>query len=508
MTPAKILFIGLDGADRDLILQWVDEGLLPTFQSLLQKGAWGITQDPPGINGCHWPTFLSGVSPAQHGRYWAQQIQPGTYEIRSFNFQEEPFWNVLSRAGCKLALIDAPEAPLAEELNGIQIVEQPSYKQGTSSFQTYPLSLAAELEIQFGKNPIGSLWTVGRGVTELQDFRQNLLTSIEKKTELSSHFLKQDEWDLCLTSFREAHWVGHQCWHLYDSNHPEYDQKIVDAIGNPMKDIYIAIDAAIGNLLQQVSPETVVIIFASTGMGPNYTGAHLLDEILLRLEKPQTATMRQGVGSTLNSLKRYRFLRQLKKRLWKPIQKLRGTGTGKQPISALSNRKCFQVPSSEAFGGIRINLVGREPQGKIQPGQEYEEFCEALCQDLSELVNHHTGEPLIRNIFRSAEIYQGERPMGHPDILVEWNRNAPIASVYSPKVGKIDKVYWDSRTGDHKPGGVFFVLGSSIEPKPFDQPTSIIDFAPTIASLLEVPLPQSDGQSILDDFSLAIPKTS
>ncbi|MEQ8752342.1 MAG: alkaline phosphatase family protein [Coleofasciculus sp. G1-WW12-02] len=502
MSKAKIFFIGLDGADRDLILQWAEAGLLQTFQSLLQQGAFGLTNDPPGINGCHWPTFFSGVSPAKHGRYWAQQIQPGTYDIGTFSFGWEPFWNVLSQAGRKIALVDAPEAPLAESLNGIQIVERHNYKQGNSSVQTYPLSLAAEIETQLGKNSIGSLRTVGRGIDELKDFRQNLLTSIEKKIELSSHFIKQGEWDLFLTAFREAHWAGHQCWHLHDPNHPEYDQEVVNAIGNPMKDIYIAIDAAIGKLLQQVSPETTVFIFASTGMGPNYTGVHVLDEILLRIENPQRAAMRQEVGNTLNSLKRYKFLRQLKKRLWKPIQNIRGTG--KPPISKLSNRKCFQVPSSEAFGGIRINLVGREPQGKIQPGQEYEEFCEALCQDLSELTNYDTGEPLIRNIFRSAEIYKGEHPMGHPDLLVEWNRNAPIASVYSPKVGKIDKVYWDSRTGDHKPGGLFLVSGASIEPKQVEQPTSIVDFAPTIASLLEVPLPTSDGQPISGIFSSAI----
>jgi predicted AlkP superfamily phosphohydrolase/phosphomutase len=499
MNLRRILFIGLDGADRDLILQWVDEGLLPTFQSLLQKGAWGITQDPPGINGCHWPTFLSGVSPAQHGRYWAQQIQPGTYEIKPFGFPWEPFWNVLSRAGRKVALVDSPEAPLADDLNGIQIIERHSYSQKTSSIQTYPSSLAVELETSLGKEPIGSWRTAGRSLADLKDFRQNLMTSIEKKTKLVSHLLKQDEWDFFLTAFREAHWAGHQCWHLHDHNHPEYDPEIAHSLGNPMKDIYVAIDAAIGELLQQVSPETTVFIFASTGMGPNYTGVHVLDEILLRIENPQRSAMRQEVGNTLNSLKRYKFLRQLKKQLWKPIQNLRGKG--KQPISQLSNRKCFQVPSSEAFGGIRINLVGREPQGKIQPGQEYEDFCQSLCQDLSELVNHDTGEPLIRNIFRSDEIYQGERPMGHPDILVEWNRNAPIASVSSAKIGKIDKVYWDSRTGDHKPGGLFLVSGTSIEPRRIEDPTSIVDFAPTIASLLDVPLPHSNGEPISGVFS-------
>lgn len=494
MTQTKILFIGLDGADKDLLLEWANSGLLPTFQSLLQKGAFGITQDPPGINGCHWPTFFSGVSPSQHGRYWSQQIQPGSYEIKPVKFQWEPFWKVLSTAGCRVALIDAPETTLSEVHNGIQVVEKRSAKPGDLAFKTYPSSLAAEIETKLGKHPVGSRRSCGRDLTDIKNFRQNLIASIEKKTELISYFLNQGGWDLFFTSFRESHWVGHQCWHLHDSTHPEHNKEILNSIGNPIKDIYIAIDAAIGKILQQVSPETSVFIFASTGMGPNYTGIHLLDEILLRLEQPHTTFKGQEVNSTLNALKKFKFLRQIKKQILKPIGYR--LGKGKQPIADKSNRKCFQVPSSEAYGGIRINLVGREPQGQIQPGQEYEAFCEALSQDLSELVNFNTGEPLIKNIFRSTELYKGQSPNGNPDLLVEWNRNAPISSVHSLKVGKIDKVYWDSRTGDHKSGGVFWVLGPTIKPMQVEQSTSLLDFCPTIASLLEIYIPSVDGKLI------------
>ncbi|ACK73094.1 type I phosphodiesterase/nucleotide pyrophosphatase [Gloeothece citriformis PCC 7424] len=499
MSQTKILFIGLDGADKDLILEWANAGLLPTFQSLSQKGAFGITDDPPGINGCHWPTFYSGVSPSKHGRYWSQQIKPGSYEIKPLDFQWQPFWKVLSLAGCKVALLDAPETTLCEVDNGIQVVERRPASSEDLSFSTYPSSLATEIETKLGKRAVGSRRSCSRDLTDIKNFRQNLLESIEKKRELISHCLNQGEWDLVLTSFRESHWVGHQCWHLHDSNHPEYDADIAKAIGNPIKDIYIAIDAAIGKILQQLSPETTVFIFASTAMGPNYTGVHLLDDILLRLENPHREIKAQNAKNTVNALKKFKFIRQLKKQILNPIrnfigiQKSNGTDENNK-----NNRQCFQVPSSEAYGGIRINLVGREPEGKINPGQEYEEFCQKLCQDLLELVNVNTGEPLINKIFRSDELYQGEVDNGQPDLLVEWNRNAPIASVHSPKIGKIDKVYWDSRTGDHKIGGIFWMLGPSIKQMQIEESLSILDFAPTIASFLKISLDDGTGQSILD----------
>jgi predicted AlkP superfamily phosphohydrolase/phosphomutase len=228
-------------------------------------------------------------------------------------------------------------------------------------------------------------------------------------------------------------------------------------------------------------------------MGPNYSGVHLLDEILRRLENPQRAIQPQEVNKTLNFLKQFKWLRQIKKSLLKSTPNPQGKS---KQASDKSHRQCFQVPSSEAYGGIRLNLIGREPQGRIQPGQEYEAFCQGMIQDLSDIVNANTGEPVIRQIFRSKDLYQGEQPNGHPDLLVEWNRNAPITAVYSPKIGKVEKVYWDSRTGDHKAGGLFIALGESIKPMQVEQPTSILDFAPTLASLLQVELPNADGKAI------------
>lgn len=222
----KVLFICLDGTDRDLLLEWGKEGLLPNLQSIIDKENFALTKDPVAINGCHWPTFFSGISPIQHGRYWARQIQPGTYEIDNFNFEWQPFWQVLSENSLKVGLINPPEAPLAKSLNGIQVVERHNYKQRKSSFETYPSLLKEEIIKVFGDEAIGSLRTTGRTSKELKDFRENLMNSVEKTTNIARYFLNKNDYDFFLIAFREAHWAGHECWHLHDKKHPEYNQKI------------------------------------------------------------------------------------------------------------------------------------------------------------------------------------------------------------------------------------------------------------------------------------------
>ena len=89
--------------------------------------------------------------------------------------------------------------------------------------------------------------------------------------------------------------------------------------------------------------------------------------------------------------------------------------------------------------------------------------------------------------------YLGDRA----DLLVVLNQPY-ITSISSPKFGKIDlkQVYQGSRQGDHKDPGLVFARGQTIEPGQLQEPISVLNLAPTIASLLGVALPDVDGTPI------------
>lgn len=511
-SKTKILFIGIDAADKDLITRWANEGLLPTFKSLFEKAAWGITNNPFGLFvGAVWPSFWTGVSPAQHTRYCYSQLIPGSYDTKKFSIYDtkgEPFWNALSQAGRRVAIIDVPKSFPSENLNGIQIVDWGTHDPDfVGNLYTWPPSIALEVQVQFGRDPIGDCNTIKRTDVGFKEFRDNLVSRIEKKEELSSYFLAQGEWDLFLTVFSESHCVGHQCWSIHDPSNAKHNPAIANAVGNPIKDVYIAIDAAVGRLLKQVGEDTTVFVLASHGMGPHYDGTFLLDDILCRLENVKTPAMRQQVAKALNSSWEEipilrNFLKPLRNYIWKPLRS-RFWRNDKPLRQALrepgrSGRKCFTIPNNDTYGGIRINLAGREPDGKVQPGVEYEAFSQQLTEDLMAVVNLDTGKPLVSRVIRTADIYQGKNMDCLPDLLVEWNREAPISRVSSPKIGTIEKVFGGVRTGDHKSdgNGMVFAIGPSIQPGKIEDPISVMDFAPTIASLLEVSLPNVEGKAI------------
>lgn len=251
--------------------------------------------------------------------------------------------------------------------------------------------------------------------------------------------------------------------------------------------------------------ETTVFVLASHGMGPHYDGTFILDDILRRLKNVKMPTIGNQVSQVLSSSWEQtpilrEILKPLRNYIWKPLRN-RFWKSDKPVREALkepdnSSRKCLTIPNNDTYGGIRINLVGREPKGKINPGSEYEAFCQHLTEDLMAVVNVDTGKPLVSKVIRTADFYKGEMMAHLPDLMVEWNREAPISKVYSPKIGTIEKTFTGVRTGDHKGDGLVFAIGPSIQPGQIQESISVMDFAPTIASILEVPLTDVDGKAI------------
>ena len=112
---ARILYIGLDSGDPELLFEWGNSGAMPVMGELLATGSWARLKNLPGFgSGAMWPSIATGVSPASHGRYFARQIRKNTYTCTTYRKDEivgKPFWAQISEAGGKVGIIDFPYAP-------------------------------------------------------------------------------------------------------------------------------------------------------------------------------------------------------------------------------------------------------------------------------------------------------------------------------------------------------------------------------------------------------------
>jgi predicted AlkP superfamily phosphohydrolase/phosphomutase len=490
---AKIVVIALDAADAGLIEEWRERGFLPALQNLAKTGRAVPTSNPPGLyTGALWPSFFTAASPGSHGRYFYRQLRPGSYDLVNFDSEGiplRPFWEVLSDAGRRVGVIDVPKAPLATRLNGLQISDWGSHDTGDAP-RSYPTELIGEVLRRFGSDPVGSCDLRHGDESSLGSLRDALVERLNRKAAISEHCLTQGGFDLFVTTFSEGHCAGHQFWHVHDKAHPRHDAALATELGDPLRDVYVALDAAVGRVIQAAGSEATVIVLASHGMGPHYDGTFLLDDILRRIEglgpprrKAVVEKLRLAWRATPSSLR----------------QRLQSFGDRIYESAASQDRrrrKCFAVPTNDNCGGIRINLVGREPAGRVRRGAECDRLCDDLRAELLALVEARSGRPVVRDVLRTRDCFSGDRLEDLPDLLVRWHRDAPIGGVASPRIGRIEREYRGNRTGDHRSGGAVYMRGPMIDVSQMPPRVDLTDLAPTIAALLDVTLPEADGRPI------------
>ena len=70
-TAEKVILFSSDGMRQDLVHQYVDQGVMPTFETLLDTGVEaasnGLTQGFPPNTGVGWTTLATGTWPGEHG---------------------------------------------------------------------------------------------------------------------------------------------------------------------------------------------------------------------------------------------------------------------------------------------------------------------------------------------------------------------------------------------------------------------------------------------------------
>jgi predicted AlkP superfamily phosphohydrolase/phosphomutase len=322
------------------------------------------------------------------------------------------------------------------------------------------------------------------------DLVRQLKERVETKTKVALDFAACESWDIFLVSFADAHDVGHICWHLHDPSHPQHDAAVVAEMGDPVKAIYIAIDAALGQLLDAMGESVTVLVFSGIGMGPNYGGNFLLDEFL-RVREFGTTPPRRIVDVVR------RVYRRVMPSAGRNLLLSFASKTDERLIARdRSRRGYFCVPHNEISGAVRINLKGREANGKIEPGPEYERLCDELAHDLSALVNADTGTPVVKEVVRTETTYSGPFVNDLPDLLVVWNQTEPLTTIGLDGVGFVRANYSGNRTGDHTSNIFLAARGPSITPGQLNAPVEVMDFAPTVAAILGVDPADWDGTTI------------
>jgi predicted AlkP superfamily phosphohydrolase/phosphomutase len=76
----KVLVLGMDGMDPDLVRRFVAEGVMPNFKKLIAAGQFGELQTTtPPHSPVAWSSFITGCNPGGHGIYDFIHRDPATF---------------------------------------------------------------------------------------------------------------------------------------------------------------------------------------------------------------------------------------------------------------------------------------------------------------------------------------------------------------------------------------------------------------------------------------------
>ncbi|MEA2778619.1 MAG: hypothetical protein QOK29_163, partial [Rhodospirillaceae bacterium] len=509
---ARILLVGLDACDPGTALDLAARGRMPALKRLMDSGAQCSVRNPFGlfVSGL-WATFATGLRPDRHTYHCWDEIDVGSYRRRlttPARIVGTPFWRRLSEAGRRIAVVDVPHSRADTPIGGVQVVEWGCHDRHFG-FHTWPVSEAARIERFYGLHP-----TLGMDAHTAREFAPDdythragarrtpaeerrllagLLRGVEAKCKLSAALLAEGGWDLFLTIFGESHAVGHQQWHLHDPGHPRFDAATVRAVGgDPVSLVYERLDAAFGELLSRVDGRTTVLLFLSHGMGAHHDGTHLLDRVLRRIDLADRAGLPGGQpGDIIGRAMQVLFGETRRRGQGLTLAEARGRVAQHLPRPcrefvrprARARQRFFLEPNNFVYGGVRLNLAGREPQGRVRR-EDVNEVIAQLTRDLCALINLDTGLPAIRGVERADRYYRRTETDTMPDLFIDWEREAPIETVWSEKVGLVHAPYVNWRTGDHRPGGLLIATGPGVPPGALLPEMPLEDLAPSLAARL------------------------
>jgi predicted AlkP superfamily phosphohydrolase/phosphomutase len=317
----KVLLIGVDAGEWDVLGPLLDQKRVPAFAKLRDGGASGKLRslEPLTKSPVIWASIATGKVPKKHGVFdffvkqgakerseaLARGDSTGATDamVSSNSWRARPIWDILGSVGMKVGVVGWWTTWPAQPVNGAIITDYVAYDPGgwggSPTRRTYPASLDS-LVTALRRTPESVSWA------ELFQFVPPIDTT--KVTDRQERFVSHLRWiyaadmtfyrvamhlyhashpDFFTVYFRGVDEVSHIYWDIdvpgsqqYASSDAEYDwmKKIIP-------NYYIFTDRLIGDFLREAGPKTNVVVCSDHGFqgGGKGTSAHKVDGIVLMM---------------------------------------------------------------------------------------------------------------------------------------------------------------------------------------------------------------------------------
>ncbi|MBI4229123.1 MAG: alkaline phosphatase family protein [Deltaproteobacteria bacterium] len=487
-TP--ILMIGLDAAEVTLIDRYCAAGMLPALQSLKEKGCFGLLRSNATIfAGGVWPSFYTSKDVPWHGVYHNKLWRHEKMRCEVVNgswLYPKPFWEYLDAKKYRIVLFDVPTTlGIPNQINGIFLAGWGSHD--ISFKASWPPNLWKQIEKKFGY-PVMRQELIGpQNKNTLLKLKENMLKETKQKLLISEFLLTQERCDLFFVVFGATHRGAHYLWNLSQIDAAKLTPEIRGELERGLIDLYRACDFAIARLIEKAPQNAYLLVFALHGMGENLGWSDRCSDILFKIQQiNNNSPVKHGLIYKIKQAMPSQLTRQIVTSFPQGIQN-RLVTLWSANMFDWSKTKYFPLPMDHA-GYIRINLKGREPQGIVEPGNEYNAICNELEEAFLSFRDIKTNKPIVDKVYHLDDRAPLDAPHRDvlPDLVVKWgNISANESSgIRSDKYGEIN---WNNvgklpsgRSGNHLDIGWFVAVGDGIPRATRIDDYPILDLVPTV----------------------------
>ncbi|ELZ16089.1 type I phosphodiesterase/nucleotide pyrophosphatase [Haloterrigena salina JCM 13891] len=496
-TELELLVVGLDGCCRSVLEPLFEADEIPTIERLIETGTSGpLESQIPPWTASAWPSVYTGKNPGKHGVYDFLSFDGYDWDVvNATHVRERPVWELLDEYGLSSVVVNVPVTHPPREFDGALIP-------GLTAPENPPCHPEGILEDV--KLASDGYHVYPQGTDAPDQSIESYERTIEDRGSAFRYLARRIEPEFGFLQFQATDTVFHE---------RPGDKAAIEAV-------YRAVDRQLRETLAETDPENVLLVsdhgigkvtghefrvneflreqgyvaVESGGGMPNWSttwenelleGETAGDGETSALERAMNAAAKVGittqrVAAALDTVG-----------LKEPIGKRVPNGM----IQAASERVDF--PESTAYVrskselGVRINLEGREPNGKV-PESDYEAVRSELIDRLS-AVRTPDGEPMFEAVEPRETYFEGPYVDEAPDILTvpaDFD-NAIVADVGTEQFGEPMEPW------NHKRTGIVAAAGSDVDESVSLGGATIFDVAPTICALFDVPIDaEMDGAAL------------
>jgi predicted AlkP superfamily phosphohydrolase/phosphomutase len=483
---SRVLILGLDGADLDVIRPLAAAGRLPHLAAWLEAGRVApLPSTVPPMSFPAWSSFATGLAPGRHGIFDFTQKLAGAYRIRFVNAGDRAGASLFaraSRAGRSVLALGVPASFPPEPVVGLLV---PGFdapvSTGSDPRTASDPALYARVAARAGPWMRPDLDEAARGSGWHERAIATLLERVDRKTAFALEALRAlreagREPELAAVVFSESDTVAHHFWRDHDPASPRHDPAAGALRRGAVAAVFERLDRAAGALRDAFGDDALCLVLSDHGQGG---ASRRVLHLNGRLAECGLAARQRGRGlDEVARRARDLGLRALPPRAAQGLfRRLRGSAARLESAARFGG---FDWSRTLAFSeeantqpGVWINLAGREAAGCVA-ATDYERVRDVVIDALLDW-KLPGGPAALARARRREEVYEGPYVERAPDVVVElalesgyahslvatpWNAPHPC-SVRTLERHELGGGRGRGMNGVHRPDGLWIAGGGA-----------------------------------------------